>query len=179
MYIRVNNQIFQGTPTFGSDVLYVRIASDSLTYSDIENMFNGETIEFLNDAQTEITRKYWIKRLAAVSIANQNPRTFEVTLDVSSVGDGAVEGMQSDISDAGDALIELAEMAADNEERITAVEAYNERITTNTESLANLIPLVNDCIHQIETLNGMLTTMTATISRLDERVTALENGGAN
>lgn len=175
MYIRVNNEIFQGIPTFGKDILYVRIVSDDLTYGEVESMFSGETIEFLNDAQTDVTHKYWIRRIASISITNMEQRTFDVSLDVSSVGDGSVKGMQDDISDAGDALIELAEMIADHEERISSIESYNERITKNTEDITNVKPLVNDCIGQISTLNETLSSTARGIQQLIDRVAYLES----
>lgn len=171
MYIRINNQILQVVPTFSSDYLYIRFRSDDFTYGDVATLFNGETIEFLNDAQSDITRKYWIKRIVSIAIVNADPRTFEISLDVSSVGDGSVVEMQTDILEAGDALIELAEMISNHEERLEAVEAYNARIIKNAEDIAN-VRIANETVESINTI----------IHQLMERIAVLESvidGGGN
>lgn len=180
MYIRIKNQVFQGDTSFETNVLRVRITSKDKTYGEVETMFNGETIEFLNGTLTEVTSKYWIRRIVSIAIINANPRTFEVTLDISSVGDSTIEDMQQDISDADNALIELAEMIIDHDARLETVEAYDERIAENTSDIAGIKPVTESNNSRISNLDDALTYVNLAIEQLKDRVSALEDaqGGA-
>lgn len=156
MIIRVNNNTLDTIPVFDRNSVILHLYTD-MSFSDIESFFSGDTIEFLSEEDNEtVTNRFWIRGIAAMYLRSQTPREIEVVLDVSTVGDDAVEAIRDDADDISMALLEVNDSLLALEERFNGfVERFSNWDTVQS-MVSHVIVLEQkmenalDRIHNIE-----------------------------